>query len=262
MALGNLEYKPCYVACLDILGFTKKVKKEKILGSELKTLVEGMKICGSIKSGGKAICDENGIKRTIEIKSHFFSDSIAFFIRKTEADVPHLFFIIRYLQDQLWKLGFCLRGGISVGEMYWPTDVEDQNILLGPAWIEAHKLEDEIAVYPRIVVSKEVFDNLSGVSAEPFGSENISKLKQCIQKDRDGVYFLDLLNKKTTRNEGEKLTKQDGNFYIEWNPGTSSLWPSVKDSVQKMIDKNIKDNPSGKIRQKYDWLQNYLGSNK
>ena len=248
------QYQNCYVACLDILGFTKKVKKET-----LEVLRDSMRICGSIPTGGKTASQPDGTERTIEVQSRFCSDTIAFFVRNKE-EVSNLLFIIRYLQDRLWRRGACLRGGISFGGMYWPTDAQDKEILLGPAWIEAHKLEDEIAIYPRIIVSADVFGRLSRTPADPFG-ENQSYLTDCIRKDFDGVYFLDLLNEKITRKEDEELKKPGDNFYIKWNAGNSSRLPEVKESVQKMIDETIEDKPSDKIQQKYAWLQNYLDSN-
>ncbi len=55
----------------------------------------------------------------------------------------------------LLHLGFLTRGAIVVGELY-----HRDNVILGPALLEAHKIESKEAFYPRIIVSQEVLEEL------------------------------------------------------------------------------------------------------
>ena len=46
-----------------------------------------------------------------------------------------------------------IRGAIAQSELYM-----DENTVIGPALVEAYNLESEFAVYPRIILSKDVTD--------------------------------------------------------------------------------------------------------
>ena len=158
----DTEYKNCFLVYLDILGLKERVRDES--PETLDTLIDALKInMPFTQAHGKETTDDG----KLDIRSFFFSDSFVFMMKAEKKNIPHLFLIIRYLQDRLWEKGLCLRGAIVEGDMYWPTKKE--NIILGPAMIEAYKLESEIAIYPRIVVTEKLFRYIedNGVSAHP-----------------------------------------------------------------------------------------------
>lgn len=258
----TIEYKDCFVVFLDILGFESKVIDSQSNTGALKVLVDSLDICGAFPSGGKKEIDSQG-QRIISVQSRFFSDSIVFFMQKKPEGISQLFFMTRYLQDRLWEKGICLRGAIALGGMHW-DDSDRSNITIGPALIEAHKLESEIAIYPRIIVSEELcaYINEKNMKADPFGgglnaSHNPEALlKDYVNRDADGIYFLDLLNSEILRTNDEALESIDDKFSITWNFLSESNHECMLTKVDEIISQNLTSEDK-KIRQKYEWLKNY-----
>ena len=254
--MSEQEYTRCYVAFLDIMGFEKKVIKSQDDKVVLQVLIDAMNICASIPTGGKKVTGAGGRERHIAVQSRFFSDSLVFFIEEKAEDLPHLLLVIRYMQDNLWAKGICLRGGIAVGGMYWAEN--DQNITFGPELIDAYKLESELAIYPRVAVSEELYAHLQGIDSYPFAQRE-GNLDGYARTDADGVHFLDLLNEGVTRKQGERLKKDDHHFSLSWDFGAPSRRAEVLKDVQETIKENS-EHPLDRVRQKYAWLQSYLDS--
>lgn len=260
--VDTIGYKDCYVAFLDILGFSEKVADSQSNQETLKILIDSLSICGIFPSGGKKEVDSQG-PRTISVKSRFFSDSIVFIMQKKPEDVSQLFFMTRYLQDRLWEKSICLRGAITLGSMYW-DDSDVSNITVGPALIEAHKLESEIAIYPRIIVSEELYAYIDSCNmrADPFGGGLNSShnpqalLKDYIKRDADGVYFLDLLNSEILRTNDEKLELFKDKFSITWNILSESNHDHIITKIDGIIVQGLGSDDK-KIKQKYEWMKNY-----
>jgi hypothetical protein len=253
----SFKYEDCFIAFLDILGFKNKVIDSQHTSGILKILIDSLNICGAFPSGGKKVSATSNTNRTISIQSRFFSDTIVFFLKENKEDISHLFLIIRYLQDRLWEKGICLRGAVTTGGMYWPsTNCKEGNIIVGPGLIDAYKLESNVAIYPRILVSQELCLYINGkeIDAYPFGQTG--KLKDFIRKDEDEQYFLDLLNTNITRARDEELDKNNSLFSVVWSGGTGSKHIEMLDNVSKIITDNI-DSKDAKIRQKYGWLKSY-----
>ncbi len=262
ICLATLFYEKCFIAFLDILGFGTKVVESQDRIGKLSILINSIKICGGFPSGAKEATNGHGSLRTIDIRSRFFSDTIVFYLHENDEDIAQLFFIIRYLQDRLWEKGICLRGAITIGGMYWPDKKE--NITLGPGLIEAYKLESEVAIYPRIIVSEELYKYIqdNNAKADPFGGglryeKPDAKLKDYVKQDDDGIYFLDLLNSEILRTNDEKLESNDDKFSINWNFLSESNYDDILAKVDEIVTENISSEDK-KIRQKYNWLKSYL----
>jgi hypothetical protein len=264
----TIEYQQSFVAFLDILGFRKMVIDSQNNQEILKILVDSLSICGAFPSGAKEATGSSGQRRAISIQSRFFSDTLVFFLQEKPEDIAQLFLMIRYLQDRLWEKGLCLRGAITLGGMYW-EDSKDLNITVGPGLIEAHKLESEIAIYPRIIVSEELYTyiNNKNIKADPFGGglraqKPDALLKDYIKQDADGVHFLDLLNSEILRTNDEVLESlTDGKFSITWNFLSESNHEYMLIKVDDIITENL-TSENKKIRQKHEWLKSYVNKYK
>ena len=257
----SFKYENCFVAFLDILGFKNKVLESQNSAETLKILIDSLNICGAFPSGGKKVSTASGTQRTISIQSRFFSDTIVFFLKEHKKDISHLFLIIRYLQDRLWEKGICLRGAVTKGEMYWPsTKYKKGNIVVGPGLIDAYKLESKVAIYPRILVSKQLYSYIESnkPSAYPFGETG--QLEDFIRQDNDGMYFLDLLNRQIIRATDEELMKREGAFSIQWTADSASNYNCILSRIGTLIEENS-DSKNIKIRQKYQWLKTYKDIN-
>jgi len=251
------KYEDCFVAFLDILGFKSKVLDSQNNEETLENIIQSLKIVNSIPSGGKKVSSGSGGTRTIQIRSRFFSDTLVFFLKVKKEDIAQLFFIIRYLQDQLWERGICLRGSIVRGQMYWTE--KDDNVTVGQGLIDAHQQESTIAIYPRIVVSEKLYDYINSKSpaAYPFGNDKNTSLSKYIAQDADGVRFLDLLNPKVLRAEDERLEiYRNTEFSIVRENDSASRQSKILGNVNKIIQAHANDTDE-KVLQKYAWLKTY-----
>lgn len=252
------RYEQCIVAFLDILGFKSKVLDSQDNAGTLENIIQSLKIVNAIPTGGKKVSTDSGGQRTILIRRRFFSDSLVFFLKEQPEDIAQLFFVIRYLQDQLWQRGICLRGSIVRGQMYWTA--RDDNVTVGQGLIDAHQREATIAIFPRIVVVEDLYRYIKdrGIPSPPFGTDHDTSLTDLIREDTDGIRFLDLLNCGVNRATGEHFDVNSGSglFTIRYDLNAPSQHPEVLGSVDRIINGNIACEDEH-IRQKYAWLRSY-----
>ena len=127
------------------------------------------------------------------------------------------------LTAQFWANGLLIRGGITLGHCF-----SDNLMVWGKALVRAYEIENNIAIYPRIVIdpfADDIFDFLAK-----------SKYKKLICRDFDGLYFIDIF-----------YSQQ----HHEFLPFLESLIHDNEKRIDKLDDKNLKE------RQKLRWLQNY-----
>jgi hypothetical protein len=75
-------------------------------------------------------------------------------------------------------VGWLVRGGITIGELFL-----DETMVWGKALLKAYNLESHIAIYPRIVIDREILSKI--VTSE--------ELSEYILQDFDNIYFLNYL---------------------------------------------------------------------
>jgi hypothetical protein len=80
--------------------------------------------------------------------------------------------LIGALASEALNLGFLIRGGVTIGNLY-----HQKRVVIGEAMTEAYELESRVAVYPRIVVSRKVYSREGGGIG--------------VIKDTDGIRYLD-----------------------------------------------------------------------
>jgi len=127
----------------------------------------------------------------------------------------------RSLQSDLLAEGFFVRGGLSLGSLH----VSDQ-VLFGPALVEAYDLESEAALHPRVVLSRAAAETQRGTAA--------GSMLMC---DDDGQTFIDYL----------------GAAFHEPDDGISVL----KDHRDTVIDRLHGSRRHKRRWEKYRWLAEY-----
>ena len=70
---------------------------------------------------------------------------------KTITGLVHIFSSITDLSVRLLTEGLLIRGAVAKGPLY-----HKQSVMFGPALLDAYGLETNVAMYPRIVLSREV----------------------------------------------------------------------------------------------------------
>lgn len=209
------RYEERYVALLDIMGFSELVYDETnnstfvgILGST-STLPQQKMAEGSAFS---------------RVKTAIISDTLVISAPKTTPTaLEDILLVVNSIFVSFLNEGIIIRGGISCGKLF-----HQDNIVFGPAMVEAHLLEQNKAIYPRVILSPDTQMDFFGGNTGVFYS---------FIKDEDGVPFLDLYSElvvhacKYNDNHGPNMVRMLVNKYLN-NPSTSE-----------------------RIRQKYLWIR-------
>ena len=142
-------YSKRIVTFIDVLGFKNHIDKSIGNNNYAQHLLSVMKRIANIKDE-----NDNGILSQKELGKEVtvFSDCIV--ISYPLENEGSLFFIlldIIHIQLDLYFAKIVIRGGVTIGDLY-----HDDNIVFGPAMVEAYRLESKVAKYPRIIIEKDV----------------------------------------------------------------------------------------------------------
>ena len=168
------------IAYIDFLGSKERMKKEDSYDSLhlLQILLEG------IKKKASFITNINFID---EFSTKIFSDNMVIAQKiKEESLSDQIISMINLLSllqfEAFFQFGFSLRGGITIGELYI-----DDSVVWGTGLIDAYQIENNLANYPRVIVSQSVIDAYEKCQEK---SINIFAM---IKQDKDGYWFVDFL---------------------------------------------------------------------
>ena len=149
---GKNELKEYYIAYFDILGYKAYFEDENIdENSFLHTITECMK---DIKKGIQIA--ENLNMNEIKIDYRVYSDNFLFYIDGEIEELKALTafsYLLSLIQHRLLKKhSILLRGGVTKGKFY-----AGKEFIFGKDLIDAYKLENEEALYSRIIFNKKCF---------------------------------------------------------------------------------------------------------
>lgn len=227
-------YERRIVAFIDIMGFKNHINKTERDPKYAKKLLEVMQGIVEIKNDNdKGILGLKKYGKEVSI----FSDCIVIsYPLSFEGGLFHILIDIVHIQIELLFSDVILRGGISIGDIYH----KDQ-IVFGPAMVEAYYLESKIAKYPRIVLKNKtiidgILETLPDRHTIEMESEYISSLLKVDKKDN--ICYLDILSQSDEFDEIE--------VYFEF-----------LDKLKSIIETELKTNIDGRVVEKYKWLRKY-----
>ena len=175
-----IEYDECYIAFLDLLGFKKRIEKKSC--AEILKIYDEMKVpLKQIMHKGKCLMEEG------DVKAKVMSDSICFYVNTQKPNALFaLVSVCMMFQINLAKREepILVRGGIVKGGIYAQNDV-----MFGSGLTNAYLLEEKSAIYPRIIMLKQVVDELL-LRVEEYGQGLIEKM---VIADMDGFYIVNYL---------------------------------------------------------------------
>lgn len=183
------------VAFVDLLGCAEKIRKNSVgtLNQIRNLYIQAKEMC---HTGRMA---ENCSK----IKIRIFSDNILFAYetnrqRSHETDVfGPICIMTQYLgvfQSLALSRNLLLRGGLTIGDLY-----VDDILVWGQGLLRAYELENEIAIYPRIVVDSCIIHAIDKTIFTGGNKFDVCKIGQ----DTDLTMFIDYL--KCYKNRGVNL---------------------------------------------------------
>ncbi|MGM0601515.1 MAG: hypothetical protein ACQETH_17010 [Candidatus Rifleibacteriota bacterium] len=195
MILGNIKsFKGLgYVCFIDVLGFSNDILKNWRRNSsnpldKILSIKKRMPGFNQIDEG-----DESSSRRSYACRVNTISDSVTIcFGFNDEIIFGDLALGLEVILSNLayvWATfihnGYTIRGAIDFGDIYW-----DENELIGPALINAYRLESEAARVSRVVVSSglnKVLCDLMKIER----STMINHLMRNFRKDIDGYIIVD-----------------------------------------------------------------------
>jgi hypothetical protein len=176
----------------------------------------------------------------------YFSDSLVISYEYNEKS--QLFWTLlnlQYISMELANKGFLVRGGVAIGKL-----IHNEQIIFGPALVDAYKIESEISIFPRIIVDNKVIEE--GVkyrSNHNTEQEEELYIKDIITKDFDDVYYIDYIQKISSELDNSEMglyyyiVKLKTNFFKadSKNKKVNQKLGWLKTKINELIS-NIKNN--------------------
>jgi hypothetical protein len=180
-------YQKTLVSYIDTLGFSDMVEKSRLDVTEVAKLRNRLVAMKRVAKENTEHRRASGEKIEVHFNSFSFSDLV---VRCTAIGNEPPWFILllaelHYLasrQAALVAEGVLMRGGVTVGEMF--VDGEE-SLVFGPALVRSYELERKQAIYPRIVIDRDVAVEAMKVFRNAFDD--------LIRRGEDGTFFLDYL---------------------------------------------------------------------
>lgn len=232
------EYKDCYIAFLDLLGFKNLISKKNcdyiagVFDAIYDTLNDGQLSQKYLTIQTGDVIKENPLTLN-QIHYKIMSDSICIYI---ESNVPNslltLIFVCLDFQIRMLKMEtpIILRGGIIKGTLY-----VNEDIVFGKGLTDAYLLEEKIAKNPRIIMPMNIVDTFHFQDNDD-GKYNLL-MTAMLEKTQDGFYSIRYLLPFSIfdmSEHGEKLKK---NIYKhlteEFDPSVRSKYLYIQNELQK-----------------------------
>lgn len=217
------EYTECHIAFIDILGFKNLVMNEQC--DYLYNVFQQIRV--SSQTGFNL--GNEFVSSFLLVKHYVMSDSIILYI---DASIKDSFFALvrtcQFLQMSLLTMDtpILVRGGITSGPIF-----SENEIIYGKGLVNSYLLEENTAIYPRIIFTKQTLDN---------GRRNYESIKPEIDslafyKDRDELYNVNFMSLEFIKDLR----------YIS----------TYLDHVLSFCQKNIDTETNNSVRSKYLWLK-------
>jgi hypothetical protein len=187
-----LEYDFRLLAYIDVLGWSDLVKQSESDPNILKSL----NLAANYFRGAAMWADSTRsffAKHDPDNKNHdlldvtHFSDTLVFSCPVKSFAASFFLVSVQQACHQLLCSGHYTRGAIVLGKL-----AHQDNVVVGPALIEAYKLERDVAKYPRIIVTPEAIPHINPRYGTD-SSNNTYTYNRSVRLDKDGLYYVDIL---------------------------------------------------------------------
>jgi len=175
-------YENRLVLFIDFLGFSEHVSRTVSEPAFLDVVMDAVKTLREVKM-------EHDVFRSQRM-THF-SDSVVLSYRvKEPSAVFWLLWQLGLAVIELAGKGFLVRGGITVGQLH-----HTHEMVVGPALVEAYRLESKVARYPRVIVDPSVIDVArASPNHNHEADEEERYVRDALRTDSDGTLWFDYVN--------------------------------------------------------------------
>jgi hypothetical protein len=170
-------YEDRVLALVDVLGWSDLMRRSQVEAPILSDASEAAELMSMAPDWAQEV---NQIQKAMiddivpDARGTNFSDTFVLSYPADHLAEVNVVGMVSQLCRGLLERGHYTRGAVVRGPVRHTT-----NVLFGPAVVEAHRLESEVAKYPRVIISPS--------AAELFD------MKVGIRTDFDGLMYLDLL---------------------------------------------------------------------
>lgn len=223
------EYRDCYVAFLDILGFKNMINNfdcNKLYGI-FKSIMDASRTTAKV--------NDKEVEAFGYIEYLIMSDSVVVYI---DAGITDALFALlstcQTIQMALLRDNILLRGGVARGTLF-----RENSIIFGKGLTQAYLLESNVALFPRIVFNQELLDD--GKVCNVAVLQDVWNLF-LISKDDDELFYV---NPVALARAVRLFDGQDN---------ANEYFNGVLDFCQKELNTSYELS----IRQKYQWLKSKI----
>lgn len=231
MSEGQYIFQDRAVVFLDVLGFQEKliefqneaIQNKEVNNTEFYVSSSVDDFINTFKSV-LSILDQN------DYNYYLFSDNICITIDFSH-NINSLIDILITINDLFFKFaqkGYFIRGGIDVGKF-----VDEKDIAIGIPLANAYKIEQNVALFPRIVLSDAYRKLLDNLENDKLISDDLIIKKNFLVKQHCEVFYINTY------------------FNLFDNENKIELLKSIKQSILLNINSNIANE---KNTIKYEWL--------
>lgn len=170
-------YMECFLGIIDILGFSDFVNNNE----------NAVKLITEIISNS-FFSNESQLEK---ISYKMLSDTLIVYTNEnTQYALINLIFALENFSIKCLEKGFLSRGAVVQDKFYLDKDYD---IMVSPAFIEAYRLEENDACYPRILITNTVYGFLMKnleFRDDCFFIEKLKFVKDYIENDFDNYYVV------------------------------------------------------------------------
>ena len=184
MSLDNYYCTKHAIAYIDLLGIKEEIKDNQ--DQCLKNMAKALFFANEVRKRGTSF---NFFEK---MKTKAFSDNIVFAIEiadeiDTETALTGVILATYFFQRMLiQECCYLSRGAITVGDLYI-----DDDVVWGKGLVRAYQLENDIAIFPRVIIDSEI---LSELDLDSLSERNKTLLLCNIKSDFDKNFYVDFSN--------------------------------------------------------------------
>jgi hypothetical protein len=170
-------YEDRALAYIDILGFSALIQE-----NEVHKIRSALQLIQSHAARLEAL-------PKAPITTSAFSDTIVLSSRNDENGLPYLVHAAAALAAELLMRGILCRGAITNGKLFHRRDT-----IYGPALIDAYQMEQQLAIYPRVIINFSVLEKFVEFRNQQLGQSRQRSFSHYFRNDFDNQYHLDLFS--------------------------------------------------------------------
>jgi len=178
---GPRKYEEKYCAFIDILGFrgiVKSLSKDDTTLETLKALLTKIQKPLEIKTRAKSWDTEFSVQS--------ISDALAISTLVSDTGLLQILFAVESLTEELLREGYFIRGALVKGLLY-----HDEKMVFGDALVKAYELESTVVRFPRVMVTRDVVQDIDRYGAEYGTRKNPYQYR--VSQAPDGPHYIHVL---------------------------------------------------------------------